>query len=70
MRFTVSLPGGTVTGSDGHLQIPPTADNRWVILRLDATGAFVALSEITNYGDGQLESIRLDVAATTIFQQR
>ncbi|MFT5776843.1 hypothetical protein [Hyphomonas sp.] len=35
MRFTVSLPCGTVTGSDA-----------------------------------QLESIRLDVAATTVFQQR
>ena len=27
-------------------------------------------SEITNYGDGQLESIRLDAVSTTIFQER
>ena len=70
MRFTVSLPDGTVAGSDGHLQIRPVADNRWIILRPDATGAFVPFSEITNYGQGQLESIRLDADATTIFQER
>ena len=70
MRFTVSLPDGTVAGSDGHLQIRPVADNRWIILRPDATGAFAPFSEITNYGQGRLESIRLDAAATTIFQER
>jgi hypothetical protein len=70
MRFDASLPDGTVTHSDGHLQVRPVAGDRWIILRPNHVGDYVPYSEITNYGDGQLESVRLDAVSTTIFQER
>jgi hypothetical protein len=70
MRFDVSMPDGTVMRSNGHLRIQPKEENRWIILRPNHVGTYVPFSEITNYGDGQLESVRLDTVSTIVFQER
>lgn len=56
MRFSLSGPDGKVAHSDGHLAIAVIDDNRWIIQRPGPSGEYENYSEITNYGDGLLES--------------
>lgn len=69
MRFAASRADGRVTRNEGHLTIAPNGFGRWIILRPDASGAMTPYSEITNYGSGTLESVRLDPASRTIFEE-
>lgn len=69
MRFAATGTDGNVSRDEGHLTIAPKSFGRWTILRPDAAGTMTPFSIITNYGDGQLESVRLTPASNTIFEE-
>jgi hypothetical protein len=70
MRFAKSGPGGAIDSNQGTLTIKPKTRDRWIIQRPGPSGAMQDFSEITHYGDGQMESVRLAAGAQTIFEER